>query len=122
MKGAPVFLGGLLFKLKPRLKPPIIGFGGRRLRVAIEQFIRSLNLQMKSCPQCRTVYYDDNIFCLADGNALVDDGVEQETVVNPKVGFSMPNGSNRRGRKYSSSVLPVTFCKMAEHMYVAMLL
>ena len=53
---------------------------------------------MKSCPQCRTVYYDDNIFCLADGNALVDDGVEQETVVNPKVGFSMPIGGTDEGR------------------------
>jgi hypothetical protein len=43
---------------------------------------------MKTCPQCGHVYDEDYIFCLADGNALVDDGPEQETVVNRR--FSMP--------------------------------
>src|SRR5262245_50099250 len=31
----------------------------------------------------------------------------------------MPNGSNSRGFRYSSTVWPVTFWTMAEHMYVA---
>lgn len=43
---------------------------------------------MKTCPQCNTVYDEDYVFCLADGNTLLDRDGEQETVPNRK--FSMP--------------------------------
>lgn len=43
---------------------------------------------MKTCPQCRNVYDEDYVFCLTDGNALLDGDGEQETVLNQK--FSMP--------------------------------
>ncbi|MBK6725430.1 MAG: hypothetical protein IPG58_19860 [Acidobacteria bacterium] len=29
---------------------------------------------MNICPQCSTAYDDENIYCLADGNALIMDG------------------------------------------------
>lgn len=43
---------------------------------------------MKACPQCSSVYDDDYVFCLTDGNALLEDEGEQETVVVQR--FSMP--------------------------------
>ncbi len=43
---------------------------------------------MNICPQCSTAYDDENIYCLADGNALIIDGPEIETVVNRKFGFT----------------------------------
>ncbi len=43
---------------------------------------------MKTCPQCRNVYDEDYVFCLTDGNALLDGDGEQETVLNQK--FSVP--------------------------------
>ncbi len=39
------------------------------------------------CPQCNSVYSDDYVFCLNDGNPLIDESGEQETVVNR---FVMP--------------------------------
>lgn len=45
---------------------------------------------MMLCPQCKKVYGDDVVFCLDDGNALIDDAVEQETVINQNVRFSTP--------------------------------
>ena len=48
---------------------------------------------MKNCPQCNTVYDEDYIFCLTDGNALLDNDDEQETVLNRK--FSMPPIASR---------------------------
>lgn len=42
------------------------------------------------CPQCRCVYEDDFVFCLTDGNALIQDGVEQETILNQNVRLSTP--------------------------------
>ncbi len=42
------------------------------------------------CPLCKTIYPDDFLFCLTDGNTLVDNGVEQETALNPNVRFSTP--------------------------------
>jgi Double zinc ribbon len=45
---------------------------------------------MKFCPQCRGMFEDDNIYCLADGNALIESDVEQETMVNRKFGFVAP--------------------------------
>lgn len=45
------------------------------------------------CPQCRVFYEDDFIFCLTDGNALINAGVEQETLQSQKVGF-YPSGIN----------------------------
>ncbi len=47
---------------------------------------------MKICPQCRTTYEEDYLFCLSDGNALIADSTEQETVVNPARGFTIPIG------------------------------
>lgn len=38
---------------------------------------------MRSCPQCHAVYDSDYIFCLTDGNALVEEG-EQETLINQR--------------------------------------
>jgi len=43
------------------------------------------------CPQCKTVYEDDYVFCLTDGNSLIDDSGEQETVVN-RIKMSPPAG------------------------------
>lgn len=43
---------------------------------------------MKHCPQCSTAYEDDLMFCLLDGNALLDSDGEQETVLNQR--FTMP--------------------------------
>ncbi len=43
---------------------------------------------MNICPQCSTAYDDENIYCLADGNALIIDGPEVETVINRKFGFT----------------------------------
>ncbi len=34
------------------------------------------------CPQCNSVYSDDYVYCLNDGNPLVDESGEQQTVVN----------------------------------------
>ena len=34
------------------------------------------------CPQCNSIYSDEYVFCLNDGNALVDESGEQQTVVN----------------------------------------
>lgn len=42
---------------------------------------------MKICPQCDVPYADDDIFCLADGNALRADAGEQETVVNRRIRY-----------------------------------
>ena len=44
------------------------------------------------CPLCKTVYPDDFLFCLTDGNTLVENSVEQETALNPNVRLSMPGG------------------------------
>lgn len=44
---------------------------------------------MKQCPACRTTYTDDTlVYCLADGNTLIDLG-EQQTVVHPASGGGM---------------------------------
>lgn len=43
---------------------------------------------MKTCPQCRVVYEDEFLFCLSDGNTLVDESGEQETLVGNRVVFS----------------------------------
>lgn len=40
---------------------------------------------MKTCPQCRSQFPEDYIFCLNDGTALGE--IEQETVVQNKVVF-----------------------------------
>lgn len=44
--------------------------------------------QMKTCPQCNVAYTDDYMFCLADGNSLVDESGEQETIAAGRVMFS----------------------------------
>lgn len=43
---------------------------------------------MKTCPQCATVYDDDYLFCLSDGNTLVNESGEQETLISNRVRFS----------------------------------
>ena len=40
---------------------------------------------MKVCPQCSHGYPDDFLFCLTDGNVLVDEGGEQETVIRNRI-------------------------------------
>jgi hypothetical protein len=42
---------------------------------------------MKVCPQCNSGYPEDFLFCLTDGNVLVDEGGEQETVIRKKIVF-----------------------------------
>lgn len=49
---------------------------------------------MKVCLQCNAAFDDDYIFCLHDGNALVEDGPEQETVVNRKFTMPMPDDAS----------------------------
>lgn len=48
---------------------------------------------MKICPQCSSVYEDDLLFCVEDGNALINDSAEVQTVVNEGFRLSMPGGS-----------------------------
>jgi hypothetical protein len=43
---------------------------------------------MKTCPQCNTIYDEDYLFCLADGNTLRDESGEQETVLSDRIVFS----------------------------------
>lgn len=43
---------------------------------------------MNVCPQCSKAYDEENIYCLDDGNALILDGPELETVINQKFGFT----------------------------------
>jgi len=43
---------------------------------------------MKTCPQCSTKYEEDFLFCLSDGNTLVDESGEQETLVGNRVDFA----------------------------------
>lgn len=42
---------------------------------------------MKICPQCNKQYNDDDLFCAEDGNSLIEEGEEQETVTIPRFGF-----------------------------------
>lgn len=46
---------------------------------------------MKRCPQCNRGFDDELLFCLDDGNSLVDSSGEQETVVNRR--FTIPAGA-----------------------------
>ncbi len=43
---------------------------------------------MKTCPQCNVAYTDDYLFCLGDGNSLIDESGEQETIAAGRVMFS----------------------------------
>jgi hypothetical protein len=36
---------------------------------------------MKTCPHCRDSYSNDHVFCMADGNRLLDENGEQETII-----------------------------------------
>jgi hypothetical protein len=52
---------------------------------------------MKTCPHCGITYTDDNLFCFADGNALVNEDGEQPTLLNQK--FSMNPVEEAEGGK-----------------------
>jgi len=45
---------------------------------------------MKICPQCSSVFGDDYVYCLNDGNVLRDESGEQETVFASRVRMSTP--------------------------------
>ncbi len=40
---------------------------------------------MKICPQCKSVFPEDYVFCMTDGTTLDSDNQEQETVVREKI-------------------------------------
>lgn len=42
---------------------------------------------MKICPQCNVAYQDDYVFCLSDGNSLIDESGEQETRLVSRIVF-----------------------------------
>ncbi len=42
---------------------------------------------MKICPQCNVAYQDDYVFCLSDGNSLLDESGEQETRMVNRIVF-----------------------------------
>ena len=42
---------------------------------------------MKICPQCDVAYQDDYVFCLSDGNSLLDESGEQETRLVNRIVF-----------------------------------
>jgi Bacterial SH3 domain len=61
------------------------------LRYIIERILLQESLFMKKCPQCNTVYADDTVYCLNDGNPLIEENFalpttamnlgEEETVI-----------------------------------------
>jgi hypothetical protein len=64
------------------------------------------------CPQCRTPYPEDDLFCPLDGNALVSDENEQETFVNSKIPTSLPrpagegfHGTRAGGPVYDDTIV-----------------
>lgn len=42
---------------------------------------------MKICPQCKTAYPEDYVFCLTDGNTLHDESGEQDTMIRNRIVF-----------------------------------
>ena len=73
---------------------------------------------MKTCPQCSTIYEDDYLFCLADGNTLINESGEQETRIVNRVVFSEITAGRQTGEAKTncpscglSNRLNSKFCK-----------